>query len=59
MLAETRRKNKWSYNPRGLKNGGEHEKMGKSLLEKMGWSEGQGLGKSNHCLLYTSDAADE
>ena len=47
MLAETRRKGKWAFNPRGLKNGGEHEKKGKSLLEKMGWNEGQGLGKSN------------
>ena len=47
MLAETRRKNKWSFNPRGLKNGGETEKFGKSLLEKLGWTEGQGLGKSN------------
>ena len=47
MLAETRRKGKWSYNPNGLKNGGDHEKKGKSLLEKLGWSEGQGLGKSN------------
>merc|ERR1712141_977346 len=38
---------KWSFNPRGLKNGGETEKFGKSLLEKLGWTEGQGLGKSN------------
>ena len=28
MLAEPRRKNKWSFNPRGLKNGGENEKFG-------------------------------
>ena len=47
MLSETRRRSKWAFNPRGLKNGGEHEKKGKNLLEKMGWSEGQGLGKSN------------
>ena len=47
MLAETRRRSKWAFNPRGLKNGGDHEKKGKNLLEKMGWSEGQGLGKSN------------
>ena len=47
MLSESRRRSKWAFNPRGLKNGGEHEKKGKSLLEKMGWAEGQGLGKAN------------
>jgi len=42
MLAETRRKSKWSYNPQGKNNASAG--VGRGLLEKMGWKDGQGLG---------------
>jgi len=42
MLAETRRRSKWSYNPQGKKLASAG--VGKGMLEKMGWKDGEGLG---------------
>ncbi|CAG9772737.1 unnamed protein product [Ceutorhynchus assimilis] len=44
MLAEKRRKQKWSLNPRGKAWSQDSSKFGQKLLEKMGWSQGKGLG---------------
>lgn len=45
MLAEPRRRNKWSLNPRGNHWANDQNKMGQKLLEMMGWSKGRGLGR--------------
>ncbi|KAH1011428.1 hypothetical protein HUJ04_000801 [Dendroctonus ponderosae] len=44
MLAERRRKQKWSLNPRGKFWAEDSNKFGQKLMEKMGWSSGKGLG---------------
>ncbi|KAL3270739.1 hypothetical protein HHI36_021264 [Cryptolaemus montrouzieri] len=44
MLAERKRKQKWSLNPRGKDWSEDSNKFGQKLLEKMGWSAGKGLG---------------
>jgi len=44
MLAEPRRKQKWSLNPRGKHWAQDTNKFGQKLMEKMGWSQGKGLG---------------
>ena len=43
-LAESRRRVKWSTNPRGTLWSNDETKFGQKLLEKMGWSKGKGLG---------------
>ncbi|GLV38320.1 N-myristoyl transferase [Carabus blaptoides fortunei] len=45
MLAERKRKQKWSLNPRGKHWSDDVNKFGQKMLEKMGWSAGKGLGR--------------
>ncbi|KAG5888813.1 hypothetical protein JTB14_016015 [Gonioctena quinquepunctata] len=44
MLAERKRKQKWSLNPRGKEWSQDANKFGQKMLEKMGWQHGKGLG---------------
>lgn len=44
MLAERRQKQKWTLNPRGKHWSEDGNKFGQKMLEKMGWSNGKGLG---------------
>ncbi|XP_048386265.1 PIN2/TERF1-interacting telomerase inhibitor 1 isoform X2 [Stegostoma tigrinum] len=44
MLAEPRRKQKWSVDPRNNTWSNDESRFGKKMLEKMGWSKGKGLG---------------
>ncbi|XP_074143646.1 PIN2/TERF1-interacting telomerase inhibitor 1 isoform X1 [Sminthopsis crassicaudata] len=44
MLAEPRRKQKWSLDPRNTAWSNDDSKFGQKMLEKMGWSKGKGLG---------------
>ncbi|XP_043918637.1 PIN2/TERF1-interacting telomerase inhibitor 1 isoform X2 [Protopterus annectens] len=44
MLAEPRRKQKWSVDPRNNAWSKDDSKYGQKLMEKMGWSKGKGLG---------------
>ncbi|KAJ1148838.1 hypothetical protein NDU88_001662, partial [Pleurodeles waltl] len=44
MLAEPRRKQKWSVDPRNTAWSKDESKFGQKMLEKMGWSKGKGLG---------------
>ncbi|XP_068931760.1 PIN2/TERF1-interacting telomerase inhibitor 1 [Petaurus breviceps papuanus] len=44
MLAEPRRKQKWSVDPRNTAWSNDDSKFGQKMLEKMGWSKGKGLG---------------
>nr|XP_056708700.1 PIN2/TERF1-interacting telomerase inhibitor 1 [Euleptes europaea] len=44
MLAEPRRKQKWSVDPRNSSWSKDESKFGQKMLEKMGWSKGKGLG---------------
>ncbi|KAI1289976.1 PIN2/TERF1-interacting telomerase inhibitor 1 [Halotydeus destructor] len=44
MLAEPKRKAAWTLNPRGSLWAKDCNKFGQKLLEKMGWTEGKGLG---------------
>ncbi|XP_067840561.1 PIN2/TERF1-interacting telomerase inhibitor 1 [Heptranchias perlo] len=44
MLAEPRRKQKWSVDPRNNTWSKDESKFGQKMLEKMGWSKGKGLG---------------
>ncbi|KAJ8956330.1 hypothetical protein NQ318_015068 [Aromia moschata] len=44
MLAERKRKQKWSLNPRGKEWSQDVNKFGQKMLEKMGWQQGKGLG---------------
>ncbi|XP_054617563.1 PIN2/TERF1-interacting telomerase inhibitor 1 [Dunckerocampus dactyliophorus] len=46
MLAEPRRKQKWSVDPRNSAWSNDNSKIGQKLMERMGWSKGKGLGKS-------------
>ncbi|XP_040920827.1 PIN2/TERF1-interacting telomerase inhibitor 1 isoform X2 [Toxotes jaculatrix] len=46
MLAEPRRKQKWSVDPRNSAWSNDDSKFGQKMLERMGWSKGKGLGKS-------------
>lgn len=44
MLAEPRRKQRWTLNPRGKQWSEDSNKFGQKMLEKMGWTSGKGLG---------------
>ncbi|KAI8516069.1 PIN2/TERF1-interacting telomerase inhibitor 1 [Branchiostoma belcheri] len=44
MLAEPRRRQKWSADPRGAAWSNDDSKFGQKMLEKMGWQKGKGLG---------------
>ncbi|CAK9827426.1 PIN2/TERF1-interacting telomerase inhibitor 1 [Anthophora retusa] len=44
MLAEQRRKQRWTLNPRGKQWSEDSNKYGQKILEKMGWTNGKGLG---------------
>ncbi|ERE90209.1 PIN2/TERF1-interacting telomerase inhibitor 1 isoform X1 [Cricetulus griseus] len=44
MLAEPRRKQKWTVDPRNTAWSNDDSKFGQRMLEKMGWSKGKGLG---------------
>ncbi|KAK7906865.1 hypothetical protein WMY93_015477 [Mugilogobius chulae] len=46
MLAEPRRKQKWSVDPRNSAWSKDDNKFGQKMLERMGWSKGKGLGRS-------------
>ncbi|KAM9355085.1 PIN2/TERF1-interacting telomerase inhibitor 1 [Pholidichthys leucotaenia] len=46
MLAEPRRKQKWSVDPRNSAWSNDDTKFGQKMLERMGWSKGKGLGRS-------------
>ncbi|XP_070705296.1 PIN2/TERF1-interacting telomerase inhibitor 1 [Pempheris klunzingeri] len=46
MLAEPRRKQKWSVDPRNSTWSNDDSKFGQKMLERMGWSKGKGLGKT-------------
>ncbi|XP_051730969.1 PIN2/TERF1-interacting telomerase inhibitor 1 [Ctenopharyngodon idella] len=46
MLAEPRRKQKWSVDPRNSSWSNDESKFGQKMLESMGWAKGKGLGKS-------------
>lgn len=43
-LAEPRRRQKWTLNPRGNLWANDTDKFGQKLMEKMGWEQGKGLG---------------
>ncbi|XP_067273174.1 PIN2/TERF1-interacting telomerase inhibitor 1 [Pseudorasbora parva] len=46
MLAEPRRKQKWSVDPRNSAWSNDESKFGQKMLERMGWAKGKGLGKT-------------
>ncbi|XP_071757623.2 PIN2/TERF1-interacting telomerase inhibitor 1 [Centroberyx gerrardi] len=46
MLAEPRRKQKWSVDPRNSTWSNDDSKFGQKMLERMGWSKGKGLGRT-------------
>ncbi|KAM3603013.1 uncharacterized protein V6R79_015115 [Siganus canaliculatus] len=46
MLAEPRRKVKWSVDPRNSAWSKDDSKFGQKMLERMGWSKGKGLGRT-------------
>ena len=41
MLAEPRRRQKWTLNPRGNIWANDESKFGQKLMEKMGWEKGK------------------
>ena len=53
LLAETRHKQKWSVDPNNInwKKKSKKESFGHKLMSKMGWSDGQGLGKNSDGML--------
>lgn len=46
MLAEPRSRQKWSQDPRNTNWSNDTSKFGYQMLQKMGWSEGKGLGQN-------------
>nr|XP_061785239.1 PIN2/TERF1-interacting telomerase inhibitor 1-like [Nerophis lumbriciformis] len=46
MLAEPRRKQKWSIDPRNSTWSNDDSRFGQKMLERMGWSKGKGLGRN-------------
>lgn len=46
ILAEPRRKQRISVDPQNITWKSDNGKIGQKLLEKMGWSEGKGLGQN-------------
>ncbi|XP_031656472.1 PIN2/TERF1-interacting telomerase inhibitor 1 [Oncorhynchus kisutch] len=46
MLAEPRKKQKWSVDPRNSAWSKDESKFGQKMLERMGWSKGKGLGRT-------------
>jgi len=46
-LAEPRRRQKWTLNPRGNLWADDTNKFGQKLMEKMGWEQGKGLGANS------------
>ncbi|XP_077566445.1 PIN2/TERF1-interacting telomerase inhibitor 1 [Stigmatopora nigra] len=46
MLAENRKKQKWVVDPRNTAWSNDESKIGQKMLERMGWSKGKGLGRS-------------
>ncbi|XP_029281280.1 PIN2/TERF1-interacting telomerase inhibitor 1 [Cottoperca gobio] len=46
MLAEPRRKQKWSVDPGNSTWSKDDSKIGQKMLERMGWSKGKGLGRA-------------
>ncbi|XP_078053748.1 uncharacterized protein LOC144479107 [Augochlora pura] len=51
MLAEPRRKQKWTLNPRGKQWSDDPNKFGQKMLEKMGWTSGKGLGANEQGII--------
>ncbi|XP_061610469.1 PIN2/TERF1-interacting telomerase inhibitor 1 isoform X3 [Phyllopteryx taeniolatus] len=46
LCGRTRRKQKWSTDPRNSAWSNDDSKFGQKMLERMGWSKGKGLGRS-------------
>ncbi|XP_040016775.2 PIN2/TERF1-interacting telomerase inhibitor 1 isoform X2 [Gasterosteus aculeatus] len=46
MLAAPRKKVKWSVDPRNTSWSNDESKFGHKMMERMGWSKGKGLGRS-------------
>eukprot|EP00128_Syssomonas_multiformis_P014198 Colp12_sorted_trinity150504_noHs@10932 len=44
LLAQSRRKEKWAYDPQNKNWVDDKKKFGMKMMQKMGWAEGQGLG---------------
>ena len=63
MLAEPKRKQRWTLNPRGKQWSEDSNKFGQKMLEKMGWTSGKGLGANEQGITehvrvsYKDDAA--
>lgn len=51
LLAGDRKKQRWSTDPRGRKWAADKNKISNKLMEKMGWKEGEGLGKDGDGML--------
>jgi len=51
LLAGDRKKQRWSTDPRGRKWAADKNKISNKLMEKMGWKEGEGLGKEGDGML--------
>ena len=47
-LAEPRRRQKWTLNPRGNLWANDESKFGQKSMEKMGWEKGKGLGANEN-----------